>query len=321
MLDQRFINKMMTEGRTISRAKTGDEELGPFKLLPGVWKNLPSLPGRGWNMIALPFIAPNSKQNLDFRLLANQYNEELKFSLVDKAVPNRGIKQPPPENSDQFVATLDYEQSITQIAAEDFPVSGKAGPANLPIHHEPGLLLHMANNATNGLDIARLGTIPHGNSVLALGKSKLFDGAPTIPDENGLPIGVNNDLDNPYLAPYKHFNDNLFRGVFNPVHPNELLKEANQDVKIARTTELEFDTTFESGGIVNIPFIKRQADATHMKFKLWIQELADQDANGNPKLRLQYTQTIFLEFFKRPDGQPGLIQWPHVSINTMEKEV
>jgi hypothetical protein len=26
-----------------------------------------------------------------------------------------------------------------------------------------------------------------------------------------------------------------------------------------------------------------------------------------------------LHFFPRPDGAPGRIEWPHVSINTMEK--
>jgi hypothetical protein len=50
-----------------------------------------------------------------------------------------------------------------------------------------------------------------------------------------------------------------------------------------------------------------------------LQELAEKDANGDPKLRLQYTQTVMLDFFKREDGKEGRIKWPHVSINTMEK--
>jgi len=41
--------------RRIEKPKENDQELGPLRLLPGMWKNLPSLPGRGWNMIALPF--------------------------------------------------------------------------------------------------------------------------------------------------------------------------------------------------------------------------------------------------------------------------
>lgn len=38
-------------------------------------------------MIALP----HAEGPFGYRLLLNQYNETLKFELVDKAVPNRGI--------------------------------------------------------------------------------------------------------------------------------------------------------------------------------------------------------------------------------------
>ena len=326
MLNEESLKTFKNQSRTISPAKTGDEELGPLTLLPGTWK---SLPGRGWNMIALPF-ATEPESRLNYRLLVNQYNEELKFSLVDKAVPNRGIQRSATTlDSDQFIAALDYEQMITQIAAEDFPESGKAGNAGLAIHHEPGLWLHMANETTNGLDIARLATIPHGDSVMALGTSRKLDGGPTIPDINGLPVGVNQDLASRYLAPYKHFHDDPFKGVvsastfpgFDPVSPNDLLKLANEGVDIIKTTVLDVDTTVETGGIVNIPFIVKQANAAAMKSTFWIQELADTDTLGNPKLRLQYSQVVLLDFFPRRDGLPGIIRWPHVSINTLEKEV
>ncbi|MCK5889289.1 MAG: hypothetical protein KAG19_05045 [Methylococcales bacterium] len=288
-----------------------DNSLGPLKHLPGLWK---SLPGRGWNMIALPF----SGGPFGYRLLLNQYDEELAFKLVDKGVPNRGISTTDADD-DQLIAAIDYEQSITQLVAEDSPVSGKAGAAGLKIHHEPGFWLHMINNTTNSLNIARLATIPHGDSVLALGSGSESNGAPFIPDINGLPIGVPQDINSKYLQPYQQFNDNLFRGLFNPVHPNALLKVANEGVDIVKTTKLEVDTTLENGGIVNIPFVVKQANAADMKATFWIQELAEKDAVGNPKLRLQYSQVIFLDFFDRRDGMPGLIRWPHISINTLEK--
>ncbi len=308
MLNIDKFKEMLAQGRTLGAAESGEAALGPLQLLPGIWKNEPNLPGRGWNMIALPFIDKSSA--LNYRLLVNQYNEELNFGLVDKAVSNRGVDLNLRQNTDQFVATLDYEQMITQIAAADFPKSGLAGPSELPIHHEPGLFLHMTNLATNGFDLARLGSIPHVNSVLALGMARAIDGAPVIPDESGLPVGFT-DLNNPYLLPYKHFHEHLFQGVFDPTLPNELLKEANEGVPIVRTTELEFDTVFETGGVINIPFIKKQADATQMKAKFWIQELEATNDNGQPLLRLQYTQTVLLDFFG--------ISWPHVSINTLEK--
>jgi len=317
MQNEELIAKLRSQGRSIGVAKSNDEDLGPLRLLPGTWK---SLPGRGWNLIALPF-ATEPASRLNYRLLLNQYNEQLEFSLVDKAVPNRGIRRNGGVvEADQFLVALDYEQTIKQIAAADFPDSGLAGGPGLAIHHEPGLWLHMTNETTNDLDIARLATIPHGDSVLALGKSDRISGAPTIPDINSLPIGVDQDLNSPYLAPYKHFNDNPFEGLFDPVTPNALLRKANEGVDIRRTTILDVDSTVETGGVVNIPFIVKQANAASMKSTFWIQELKEKDSAGQRKLRLQYSQVVLLDFFPRRDGLPGLIRWPHVSINTLERQ-
>jgi hypothetical protein len=317
MIDQESYRTIRARGRQLEIAQPYDPQLGHLKLLPGLWKNEPNLPGRGWNMIALPFAG-----QFNYRVLVNQYNESLLFKVADKGVPNRGIKRNGSTvNDDQTIVALDYEQGIRQLAADDSPQSGLAGDPDKPIHHEPGLFLHMLDKTEDGLELARLATIPHGDSVLALGRVRTYDGPPVIPDINSLPIGVDQSLTNPYLAPYVHFQNNPFLALFNPILPNELLKAANTGVDIVRTTEFEFDTTFATGGIVNIPFIVAQANATEMKAHFWIQELAEKDPKGYPKLRLQYSQTVFLDFFPRRDGQPGLIRWPHVSINTMEKVV
>ncbi|MFZ6707853.1 heme-binding protein [Undibacterium sp. TC9W] len=182
MLSSQQLTAMKAQGRTISKASIKDDELGPLKLLAGKWRNVNGLEGHGWrNMIALPFVAPASAKT-DFRLLLNQYNEELDFTLVDKGVPNRGVTKTATGliNSDQFLAALRYQQSITQIAEDDFPVSGLAGKPGTPIHFEPGLWLHMANQVSTGHDIARISSVPHGNSVLALGQHTEVAGAPVI---------------------------------------------------------------------------------------------------------------------------------------------
>lgn len=314
--------------RTVSAAQAGDDELGPLKHLPGTWKGI----GKGFNMIALPF----AFKDINYRLLVNKYDETLKFTTVDKRVPNRGLRKVEDrslfdlpdhhedlfDQADQFVATLDYEQSITQTDAADFPESGKAGGSGLAIHHEPGLWLYMVNEVTNGFDIARLSTIPHGDSVLALGKSlqNVVGGGTEIDAINGLPVGYPMPLDDSYLAPYKHFHDGHFHG-FDPVEPHKLLQKELENVKVFRTTILTVDTTLDTAGIRNIPFIVRQANASSMKSTFWIHELEVPDAKGNPKLLLQYSQSVMLDFFAREDGLPGLIQWPHVSINTLEKVI
>ncbi|MGH3781410.1 MAG: hypothetical protein ACRDRO_12485 [Pseudonocardiaceae bacterium] len=90
---------------------------------------------------------------------------------------------------------------------------------------------------------------------------------------------------------------------------------ANQGVDVQTTTILEMDTTTESGGINNIPFIEKQADASAMKFTFWIQKLG----GYSPTFRLQYLQVVNLDFFPRFDGLPGRVIWPHISINTLNK--
>ena len=314
------------QSRSMEPAVPNDDDLGPLKLLPGHWHGAQT----GWNMIALPHATPPPPAGFNYRVLMNQYTEDLVFRVVDKAVPNRGIRfGNPTVDTDQFLIALDYEQTIAQVAAEDSPDSGKAAPDGTVIHHEPGLWVHMLNERTNDLDIARLATVPHGDSVLGLGRSVVTEAA-EIPELNGLPFGGERcDHSSPYLAPYKHFIDNPFFGTvpqslpnfpgFHPLDLNAILRFANQDVEIERTTVLEVDTDLQTGGIVNIPFIVKQANAASMRSTFWIHEL--RRANGDPGLRLQYSQTVMLDFFRpRPDGMPGRLRWPHVSIATLDKQ-
>lgn len=330
-----------------NRAAPPPPELGPLEDLLGVWVGR----GTGWNMIALPFQkAPAPPAGFKFRVLMNQYDEELRFTFVDDDVPNRGLIRPGTTDSDQMVATLDYQQKIAQVAAEDLPNSGGlAGKPGLPIHHEPGLWLYEKNRRSKDdqikgnkvteveLDVARLASIPHGNSVLALGTSQVHKGMPPIPPISGLPSGRFEDVlspdydfkSDPYLAPYKHYIDHPFMGNvagvpnfpgFSPADMNQILRFANEDVKIVKTTTLTVDTETKSGGINNVPFSVREADPVSMKSTFWIQTLAEKDASGKPKMRLQYSQVVMLHFFNpREDEFPGKAVWPHISIATLEK--
>ncbi|MEJ0086725.1 MAG: heme-binding protein [Pseudomonadota bacterium] len=306
-----------------------DLDLGPLNPLPGKWVSGET----GWNMIALPFANPAGPP---FRLLLNQYKETLRFTFVDEKVPNRGITSPPRQVKDQFVVTLDYEQSIEQVQAVDEPVSGLAGAPKIAIHHEPGLFLYLTNQVDDDIDVGRLASIPHGNSVLALGTSDIIenpDTATLIKHVSGLPIGVGPDADlnaSPWLAPYKKFSRALgtpFKGNvtfpgfpgFDPVRPSELLQLALQGLKVKRTTVLALDSSVQSGGVRNIPFVERQADAEKVTSTFWIHELEEPEPDGN-RFVLQYLQDVSLDFLPRLDQPPGLIRWPHISINTLRKE-
>jgi hypothetical protein len=89
------IEELGRVGRHLEAGRTGDPDLGPFTLLPGTWANTVD---SGWNMIALPFFqspaSPPPVFPVPYRLLVNEFSERLKFQLVDKAVPNRGIDRP-----------------------------------------------------------------------------------------------------------------------------------------------------------------------------------------------------------------------------------
>jgi hypothetical protein len=359
------------EPREIRKATLSDDDakaLGPLHHLPGTWANVrlehrltkpdgevdsfqsectlrgkgaSEFDGRGWNLIALPFI---NDQGAPYRILMNQYNEVLKFDHIDDNVPNRGIIEN--QQADQKVAALDYVQQIAQIASADNPASSAQirGADLAAIHHEPGFFLHMKEQTIEGFNVARLATIPHGNAATAIGKAgEPTKGKPKIPalssfPEGAIPIPDGEDPEQfvadavkkaepgSYLFPYRFFLDNPFKGVlacnadfpgFNTENSNNLLNFLPDD--IVSTTELPLNTDAREAGIRNIPFIEQEADASLMRSTFWIMQRSSLDKMGNPKLLLAYSQFISLDFFQRRDGVEGKIRWPHISINVMEK--
>lgn len=323
------------------RATPGDDaSFGVLNQLHGTWRNSGSLAGHGWNLIALPF-GPQGELG-DFRLLLNQFNETLDFTTVDAHVPNRGNGP-----QDQHVAAMQYIQSIDQIAAIDAAstqAGGLAVPATLDtddtpkgsvlpppappntkatIHHEPGLLLLMEDQTDDGPTLARLASIPHGDSVLALGSSSgPVPGAPNFKDQqfadlfSALPVGAGETLiagkPSPYFAPYLHFSgDNKFQGLLDPLDPRSLLAAAVPAASVKNTTTILLSTAVKFAGINNIPFVTLRANATSMSIAMWIQEL-----NDGTNI-LQYVQKVMLKFLPRTDGVAGQIEWPHISFNSM----
>ncbi len=228
---------------------------------------------------------------------------------------------------------MDADGNVS-ISHNDATLIGSAGTG---IHHEPGMWLHIIDDQTNGNNIARLASIPHGNSVLAIGRgddevSPVTAGDAIVSDLNALPIGFTLNIPDPlpdqidfgqfrYLAPYAFFEINKFFGVvpqgsafrnFFASNATAILQFDNQNSKIVKVRKLDVSTEVQAGGILNIPFIERQADATKMRSTFWIQEFED------GTMRLEYIQNVQLDFF-RNFTDLGLIKWPHVSINTLIK--
>jgi hypothetical protein len=158
------------------------EQLGLLADLAGNWH------GEGFNLVARPFFGlpatppPDSAPAVppaNLFLELNLTQETLKFDPISSPIPNRGTFQ-----EDLELFGLTYLQKISDAT------TGGA------LHIEPGIwVTHAAtsqpseNPPANGQIVARMGSIPHGNSILAGGSAKPFKGAPTLgaPLTTGIP--------------------------------------------------------------------------------------------------------------------------------------
>jgi hypothetical protein len=136
------------------------QNLGLLSELAGTWE------GEGFNLIARPDFS--QKSNLFLQL--NNTHETLKLDPIGSPIPNRGFGQ-----NDIALAGLTYLQKIHD--------AGNGGA----LHIEPGIWITQPNTtyppeaAPAGQQlIARMGTIPHGNSLLAQGMAAPFTGDPVL---------------------------------------------------------------------------------------------------------------------------------------------
>jgi hypothetical protein len=136
------------------------QNLGLLGELAGTWE------GEGFNLIA----RPDFKDKTNLFLQLNTTREHLKIDPIGSPIPNRGFGQ-----NDISLFGLTYLQKITDLA------SGGA------LHIEPGIWIKQPDTtyppeaAPSGQQlIARMGTIPHGNSLLAQGTAAPFSGEPTL---------------------------------------------------------------------------------------------------------------------------------------------
>ena len=155
------------------------DEFNIVELLGGTWTS----PEQGWNLIALP--DPDAAFN--FRVMVNQYGEELTFdSGGDKGVPNRGIQADMTGQPDQFIDATSYRQFVRQVEVDNSPQTDKKAANGDPIHHEPGFFMHVLNHTRtdegNELNLVRLASIPHGDTATAMGHVTILDGPPTSDD-------------------------------------------------------------------------------------------------------------------------------------------
>lgn len=273
--------------------------LGPLADFAGTWV------GTGFNLISLPDFdsKPPSTGPKAFRLKLNATREVLEFTPIGGAIPNRGSETDLANGTGQTdinLQGLTYLQRVSDIVT------------NSALHIEPGIWIKVP--ATTVLPpnqpetVVRLATIPHGDSVLA--QSTFFgkvQSGPTIAAIDSTPTGPG--VTPGYLKPFA--NPPLPPGILLPwvKNPNLALLAAIAGQTIVETVVIVISTT-PAGGIVNIPFVVANANATQLDAIFWIETVRQPD--GTTFMQLQYTQTVILNFLG--------INWPHMSVATLVKQ-
>ncbi|MNJ97507.1 hypothetical protein D3C87_152580 [compost metagenome] len=300
--------------RFLKLSQVDPADLGALAPLVGTWKNAPvpdSSVSAGWNVISVP------AQDKGFVYEVIPYTETLTFSPVVVQAGNRGpaIKG---KQVEQLIFGLTYEQKIESVCKTDF-CKERGFPSGSTIHVETGLFLNLGQ-PNGGYSIARLSTIPHGNSLLALGSSQevkkpgtdFFDKASAVPTLlNGGRVGVLGYTDQIIGTPQ-------FK-VFDQINPNTFLKSTLEglvgsgSLTDMSVIQMSTNTPDADGGILNIPFIQTNVNATKMDATFWIENMKGSKFSQV----LQYSQTINLVFPATGSAQP--IVWPHITINSLVK--
>lgn len=254
------------------------ERLGPLANLVGTWL------GTGFSLIALPVFG-----GAPFRLQVNATTEAFTFTPISAPIPDRGSVQP-----DIFYTGLTYVQNVADSVTR------------AALHVENGMWLNVpaTSDPKSAATVVRQSVVPHGDSLLAQGNPLTVHGGPAIAPVSPLPTGPG--VDEKYTAPYR---TGPFPPGFNPQNPNAALQAAIEGQKITQTIVLPVSTA-PSGGILNIPFVTANANASQLDAIFWIETV--HEPSGATFVQLQYTQTIILNF----EG----IQWPHITLATLIKQ-
>jgi hypothetical protein len=299
--DQIIANPILRIGHRKGGAPAKTQaDLGLLASLPGHWT------GFGFNLVARPLF----KGVLPFFLELNATSEQLAFNAISGDIPNRGSVQ-----EDLELHGVRYLQQVSDVSA------------NAGIHIEPGLWIHVpaaADVAGDKESYVRQSAIPHGDSLLA--QTTFFTTVPggpvinpvdstpftdtTIPGLNASPL---QPITNPdYLAPYLNSSLPDF-GVLKGLNatatikdPTLALKAANKGQNIVSTIVLSISTA-DPGALINIPFVKKNANAAQLDAIFWIETVELPD--GVQFLQLQYVQRVILDFVG--------IRWPHISVATL----
>jgi hypothetical protein len=266
-----------------------ESHLGPLVDLPGFWE------GTGFSLIARPHFGGSDN---GFFLQLNLLRETIEFTPIGSPVINRGSRQ-----EDVALYGVTYLHRVTDAT------TGGA------LHIEPGTWLNMPPTDPKST-IARLATIPHGNSICLVGSSEIAELPPTIPAASVMPFktggapGTKDQFPEYDLSrPSRFRTDPLPAGITQDLidDPNSALRAALEGQEPIQITRLI--TSSDTGGVANIPFIVNNANTATVNSVFAIERVKTR--SGTTVLQLQYSQTAILSF--------GGMNFPHVTVGTLIK--
>jgi hypothetical protein len=300
--------------------------LGNLGELTGTWM------GNGFSLVSLP----DPTKDPPFRLKLNATKEILTLTSVGAKIPDA-----PGMN---FLG-LHYFQQISD-ASTSAALHLEPGIWLVPEPKDP-----KQKGPKEEVSVVRLSTIPHGTSLLAQGlitpptcqaelpdpRYALCKDPPKIGPANAIPFTLDPDpklryrwdvTDPKYIEPF--LSAALPPGIpaGASVNPNIILVRAMENltirktvtVKVSATPVADIDQARLAGGtaggdgLLNIPFLLANANATSFASTFWIERVKDETEKGEDAeyAQLQYSQTAILDF--------GGLKWPHITVGTLIKQ-
>jgi len=302
-----------------------DQGLGPIIHLVGNWTSLPA-GTYSWNVMPLP-----QDDAPDLFILKNfAYSEEITFAKIPGTAPNRG------GGFTQVANTLFYEQRVYFSPGGIVPAKAE----NTLVHAENGSWLYFniinqkggafGEGPTTPLPdgipklpvqpaqsaVGKQMSVPHGNSILAVGSVMTGTGKPsikqvsTIPSYNGQPYGVSQ-----YGA------SSIVNGVeSNPnINPNIKLLNFLDSPGLTVTDYIHYNVSAPQSEITNISFETKHSKVTAYEQDVWILN----PNSAQPILMYSQNIGLDLDLVSNKSTDMKVVSFPHITcnvLNTVEQQ-
>ena len=309
-------NDIDKPGAAVARpAVTGGNPLAPVSRFlndndePATWV------GKGLNVIWRPFHKAAHPTQHHF-LELNLTDETLAFKRIPGKIPNRGLLQ-----DDIVMFGVTYQQQISDAVVG-------AG-----LHIEPGIWAKVGptSDPLEPETVVRMGSIPHGTTILAQGISPAaFAGPPPIKPVSIKPFPIG-DPSAPITFPEQDLSTptefrsdpaqivGITQGMVD--NPNSVLTDALAGLTVIETIATFIVSTDPAspvlgGGTANTAFLQGapssgpNAQNVTTTAIFWVEHV--KDASGKEFFQIQYTQTVILNF--------GGLSWPHVTVGTLVRQ-